>query len=576
MNVLAAGAGPIVLTGITTGQRAFPYLTALVLVPVVAAFVVMCLPRRSTGAIRAAGLAGALGVLGIAAAVLDQFQAGDGGYQMVSDHAWVAPLGISWTLGVDGISLFLLLMTAVLFVLALAGTNERQNTKAFTAWILLLEAGCLGSFLSLDVLLFFLFFELTLVPTYFVIGGWGHERRGYAATKFFLYTFAASAFMLVGIVALVFLHQSQTGVTTFDVRSLAATHLSGTAEMLLFLAFTAAFAVKAPIFPFHTWSPDAYGEAPAAGSVILAGVMAKLGTYGIVRFDLGLFPHAVVVIAPLLLTLGVAGIVYGGIVAAVQKDLKRLVAYSSLAHLGFIVVGAFALTGEALSGAVLQMVNHGLYTAALFILIAMIYRRRGTFQIPRLRGLQKAAPVMAGVFTLVMLASIGVPGLNGFVGEFLILSGTFLTHRWWALAATGGIVVAAVYLLWAYQQVFHGREEPGAAEEGFAEMTWREGLVLAPLVVLIVFLGVYPKPVLERISPSVDAVVLHVEQAAHPDIPVNGRPVTVALARASSTYPATAGTSPAFHTTVVVRIDPKTGRVVPPHRHHHARKGTGT
>jgi NADH-quinone oxidoreductase subunit M len=529
---LAGGSyGPIVLTGITQSQRAFPYLTALVLLPVVGAFLVMLLPRTNRVAIRAVGMASALGALGIGAAILDQFQAGNGGYQMVSDHPWVAPLGVSWDLGVDGISLFLVLMTAVLVPIALAGATERTNPKAFTVWVLLLEAGCLGSFVSLDLLLFFLFFETTLVPVYFIIGGWGHERRGYAATKFFLYTFAASAFMLVGILALVFIHQSQTGVFTFDIRQLASTHLSGPAEMLLFLSFTAAFAVKAPIFPFHTWSPDAYGEAPAAGSVLLAGVMAKLGTYGIVRFDLGLFPHAVVVLAPLLLSLGVIGIVYGGIVAAVQKDLKRLVAYSSLAHLGVIVVGAFALTGEALSGAVLQMVNHGLYTAALFLLIAMIYRRRGTFQIPQLRGLQASAPIMAGVFTLVMLASIGVPGLNGFVGEFLILAGTFLTHRWWAVVATGGVIIAAVYLLWAYQRVFHGKQEPVEERKPFAEMTLREGLVLAPLVVLIVFLGVYPQPVLSRITPSVDAIVLHVEQVAHPTIPLSGQPVGVTATR---------------------------------------------
>ena len=269
----ASAFGPILTAGITGGQQAFPFLTALVLVPAGAAVLVMLLPRSATWAIRAAGMAASLAVLGIAAAVLDQFQAGFGGYQMVSEHPWIAPLGISWTLGVDGISLFLVLMSAVLFPVALAGATARENPKSFTAWVLFLEAACLGSFLSIDVLLFFLFFEATLVPVYFLIAGWGHERRGYAATKFFLYTFAASAFMLVGIVSLVFIHQGQTGVTTFDIRELASTHLSGTADIVLFLSFTAAFAVKAPVFPFHTWSPDAYGESPAAGSVLLAGVL---------------------------------------------------------------------------------------------------------------------------------------------------------------------------------------------------------------------------------------------------------------------------------------------------------------
>ena len=315
-------------------------------------------------------------------------------------------------------------------------------------------------------------------------------------------------------------HSSQTGVTTFDVRALSSTRLSGTAGVLLFLAFTAAFAVKMPLFPFHTWSPDAYREAPAAGSLLLAGVMAKLGAYGIIRFDLTLFPRAVVTMAPLLLTLGAIGIIYGAIVAAVERDLKRLVAYSSLAHLGFIVIGAFALSREALTGAVLQMVNHGLYTAALFILIAVLYRRLGTFSVKEMRGLQRRMPVLAGVFTVVMLASIGVPGLNGFVGEFLILAGTFLTHRWWAVVATGGVVLAAVYLLWAYQQAFHGKPtiEPGAVRD----LSWREGLTLAPLVILIVLLGIFPGPLLSRIGPSVTQVVNHVEVVAHQPAPQVG------------------------------------------------------
>ena len=512
-----------------SGQHAFPYLTMLVLLPAIAAFVVLLLPSSAKSAIRFAGMASCLGELGIAAAVLDQFQAGQGGFQMVSLHPWISPFGISWNLGVDGISLFLVLMSALLFPITLAGANERANQKAFTVWVLILEAACIGSFLSLDVLLFFLFFESTLVPVYFLIGGWGSAERGYAATKFFIYTFAASAFMLVGLIALVFIHKSQTGVITFDVTKLASTHLSSTAGVLLFLAFTIAFVVKAPVFPFHTWSPDAYGEAPTSGSVLLAGIMAKLGTYGMLRFDLGLFPHAVVLLAPLLLTLGVIGVIYGGIVAAAQRDLKRLVAYSSLAHMGFIVIGAFALTGESVSGAVLQMVNHGLYTAALFLLIAMIYRRARTYDISELGGLQRAAPVLAGVFTVVMLASIGVPGLNGFIGEFLILAGTFITHRWWAVVAIAGIVVAAVYLLWAYQQVFHGKQKDSPHAGKFFELDWREGLVLAPLIVLIVGLGVYPKFVLDRITPSVDVLVTHVEKVAHQNIPLSGQPGSITL-----------------------------------------------
>jgi len=512
----------------------FPYLTTLVLVPAGAALVVVAIPSLQRRVVQVVGLIATLAVLGIASSATVAFTAGDGGYQFVSVHPWISAFGISWSLGMDGISLFLVLMTALLFPIALGASGDKAGDKSFVAWILLLEAGCIGSFLALDLLLFFVFFELTLVPVYFLISGWGHERRGYAAGKFFLYTLGASAFLFVGILALVSIHASQTGVTTFDVRALADTHLSGTAGVLLFLAFTAAFAVKTPIFPFHTWSPDAYREAPAAGSLLLAGVMAKLGTYGIIRFDLALFPRAVVTLAPLLLTLGAIGIIYGAVVAAVERDLKRLVAYSSLAHLGFIVVGAFALTRESLTGAVLQMVNHGLYTAALFILIAIIYRRLGTFSVRDMRGLQRRVPVLAGVFTVVMLASIGVPGLNGFVGEFLILAGTFLTHRWWAVVATGGVVLAAVYLLWAYQQAFHGkpRIEPGA----ISDLNWREGLVLAPLVILIVLLGIFPGPLLNRIGPSVSQVVNHVELVAHQRPPQVGVP-GVALRQGQGTKP---------------------------------------
>jgi NADH-quinone oxidoreductase subunit M len=318
-----------------------------------------------------------------------------------------------------------------------------------------------------------------------------------------------SAFLLVGILALAFIHQSQTHVLTFSLPALEHTHFSSATGILLFLAFTAAFAVKAPLFPFHTWSPDAYTEAPAGGSIILASVLAKLGTYGIIRFDLTLFPQATRTLSPLLLTLAVIAIVYGAIVACAQRDMKRLVAYSSLAQIGFIALGTFALSTQGLAGAVLLMLNHGLIVAALFFLIGFIYQRRGTWQVTELRGLQKAAPVMAAVFTVAMMASIGVPGLNGFVSEFLILAGTFITHRWWAVVALLGVIVAAIYLLWAYQQAFHGAPRPD--DEKTRDLSWPERLVVAPLIILIVFLGVYPKPVLDRINPSVNQLVAHVE-----------------------------------------------------------------
>ncbi len=471
----------------------FPILTAIVLVPAVAAAAVAVLPKSRPDVIKLVALLGSLatGVLTVVLAVA--FDAGEAGYQFVSQHNWIEDFGVSWIVGVDGISLFLVLLTGVLFPIALAGPKVTRDVKSYMAWMLVLEAGCLGSFLALDLFVFFLFFEITLVPMYFIIGGWGYDNRVYASLKFFLFTLFGSAFMLVGMLALVFLSAEGSLPVTFDVRELAERGaLAESTARWIFLAFTAAFAVKIPLFPVHTWLPDAHTEAPTAGSVILAGVLLKLGTYGIVRFGVSLFPGAA-----------------GALVATVQRDLKRLVAYSSVAHLGFIVLGTFALTSQGLSGGVLQMVNHGLSTGALFLLVGMIYERRHTREIAELNGLQKSMPVLAAVFTVVMLSSVGLPGLNGFVGEFLILIGTFATHRWWAVVATAGVILAALYLLWAYQRVFHGT--PTGDNVGLPDMTMREKAVMAPLVVLIVFLGVYPKPVLDRINPSVEAIVERVE-----------------------------------------------------------------
>jgi NADH-quinone oxidoreductase subunit M len=519
----------------------FPYLTTLVLVPAIGAAVVAAIPKRVVAAWfhEALGVAVTVVTLAVTVAVLVTFKSGVAGYQMVSQHDWATGLGIHWSVGVDGISLFLVVLTGVLFPLTMLGARARRDTRGFVAWVLLLEAACMGSFISLDLILFFLFFELTLVPSYFLIGGWGYARRGYAAIKFFVYTFAGSAFLLVGIVSIAFIHQSQTGVLTFALPALMRTHLSGTEGVLLFCAFTAAFAVKAPIFPFHTWSPDAYSEAPTAGSILLVGIMAKLGTYGIIRFDLNLFPQASRTLAPVLLTLAVIGIVYGAVVACAQKDLKRLLAYSSLAQIGFIALGTFALNSQGLSGGVLQMVNHGLVIAALFILVGWIYERRKTWQIGSLKGLQGPAPVLAGFFMVAMLASIGVPGLNGFVGEFLILIGTFVAHRWWAVAAVAGVVVAAIYFLWGYQQVFHG--EPTVEDATTRDLSLNERLIVAPLIVLIVLLGVFPKPVLDRITPSVNQLVIHVDQVTRTPIPAELRDHPVVAIRT----PATDGTSAA-------------------------------
>jgi NADH-quinone oxidoreductase subunit M len=340
----------------------------------------------------------------------------------------------------------------------------------------------------------------------------------------------------VSILALVWLHRSATGELTFDIVALAESQSIATeTARWLFAGFAIAFAVKVPVFPLHTWLPDAHTQAPTAGSVILAGVMLKLGTYGFLRIGMYLFPDAAAWFAPALVTLGVIGILYGAVVAAMQRNIKRLVAYSSVAHLGFIVLGTFAFTPESISGGVLQMVNHGISTGALFLLLGMLYERRHTYEIADLRGIQKPAPVFAAVFTVVMMSSIGLPGLNGFVGEYLILIGSFVTRRWWTVAAAAGVIFAAVYLLWAYQRVFHGTPDEENART--PDLTWREGLVMAPLLAAIVFLGVYPKPVLDRIEPSVDRLIQHVDERSDEfDLPEVGGTVSDTVAEAAEEH----------------------------------------
>ena len=492
------------------GSVPFPILTVLIALPAVGAVAVALIPKVRVELVKLIGFLFSVATAVVAVELLLEFKRGEGGFQFVSQHSWISTFGISWHLGVDGISLFLVLLSALLFPIAIIGPNVHKDIKAYITWMLLLEAGCIGTFLALDLFVFFLFFEVVLVPMYFLIGGWGYERRVYAALKFFIYTLTGSAFLFVSILAVVFLEARQEGHVTFDLVQLSDhMNLAPSTGRWLFLGFAVAFAVKVPLFPLHTWLPDAHTEAPTGGSVILAGVLLKLGTYGFVRFGLFLFPEAARHFGPLMLTLAVIGMTYGAIVAAVQKDLKRLVAYSSVAHLGFIVLGTFAFTSQGLSGGVLQMVNHGLSTGALFLLVGMIYERRHTRQIAELNGLQKVAPWLAAIFTVVMLSSVGLPGLNGFVGEFLILVGTFLTHRWWAVVGATGVVFATIYLVWAYQRVFHGT--PTGENVEMSDINWRERILMVPLLGLIVFIGVYPKPVLDRIQPSVDRVLAHVE-----------------------------------------------------------------
>ena len=504
----------------------FPILTALILVPVAGSLAVAITGKRRPEYVRLLALVASVTTAAMSVWMLAQFETGAESFQFVSKHSWIESWGISWHLGVDGISLFLVVLTGILFPLAIIGADPHHDEKPYLAWLLLLEAGVMGSFLSLDLFVFFIFFEIVLVPMYFLIGGWGYDDRQYAATKFFIFTMFGSAFMLVGMLATVFLARDSIGFVTFDLTIIAEqADFAASTGRWLFFAFAIAFAVKVPIFPLHTWLPDAHTQAPTAGSVILAGVMLKLGTYGLLRFGIYLFPEAAWWARPLFLTLAVIGITYGAIVATMQKDLKRLVAYSSIAHLGFIVLGTFAVTSQSVSGGVLQMVNHGLSTGALFLLVGWIYERRHTRQIAELRGIQSVAPIFAAGFMVVMLSSIGVPGLNGFVGEYLILIGSFLTSRWYTVIAATGVILAALYLLWAYQRVFHGEVDDD--NRSFREISLKEGLVLLSFIGLIGFIGVYPKPLLDRIEPSVDQLIEHVEARTGESIPVPTEPELV-------------------------------------------------
>jgi len=441
-----------------------------------------------------------------------KFQNSFAGIQFEQQLPWLTDLGVSYHVGIDGISLFLVLLTTFIIPVTILGTwnSIEKNMKVFMILILVLETALIGTFVALDLILFFIFWEAVLIPMYFIIGIWGTERRIYAAIKFFLYTAFGSALMLIAIFYLYYVHKAQFGFASMDIMNLYNVTLpfSGilSPQGLCFLAFLLAFAIKVPMFPFHTWLPDAHVEAPTAGSVILAAVLLKMGTYGFLRFLLPLFPEATVAYVPILSVIAIIGIIYGAMVAFAQKDLKKLVAYSSVSHLGLIMLGIFVLNVQGLDGSIYQMISHGLSTGALFLLVGMIYDRRHTKKINDFGGLAKVMPVFAAFFMLATLASIGLPLLNGFIGEFLILLGVFKSSYIFAAFGATGLILGAVYMLWAYQRVMFGplNKEQNKA---LSDLNLREVSLMLPIAVMIILMGVYPKPFLEKIEPSVNKLL---------------------------------------------------------------------
>ena len=443
------------------------------------------------------------------------FLPGTAGWQAGVDYSWIPMWGIRFALGVDGISLMMVLLTTFLMPLTVLGswTSVRTKVRSYYALMLILTSGMLGVFLARDLFLFYVMWEVMLIPMYFIIGIWGGERRIYASIKFFLYTMLPSLLMLVGIVYLGLNAGTSNGTPNFSYdHLLAAPALTPHVALLLFGAFFLAFAVKVPMFPFHTWLPDAHVEAPTAGSVILAGIMLKMGTFGFLRLALPLFPGAAMnpTVRLTILILAVIGIIYGALVALVQPDFKKLVAYSSVSHLGFVMLGIFALTVQSVQGALMVMINHGISTGALFLLIGMIYERRHTRLIESYGGIARVVPLFAALLTFVSLSSIGLPGTNGFVGEFLVLVGSFRTYPALATIAATGVIFAAAYLLWAIQRIlFNKLDNP--ENEHIPDLNRRELAILAPLVAAIIWLGVYPAPVLRRMEGAAQALVSRVE-----------------------------------------------------------------
>jgi NADH-quinone oxidoreductase subunit M len=513
-------------------------LSLITFIPLAGVFILLVMPRNNA-MLRGVALAVSLVTFIASIGLICEFKS-VADYQYVENIPWIAAgsFQMNYHVGIDGISLWLVILTTFIMPIAILSTwtAVEEKVKEYMICLLLLQVGMLGAFISLDLFLFYIFWELMLIPMYFIIGIWGGKNRVYAAVKFFIYTMVGSLLMLIAIMYLYF----KAGAGDFDITRFYSIGLDPATQTWLFLAFALAFAIKVPMFPLHTWLPDAHTEAPTAGSVILAAVLLKMGTYGFVRFAMPLFPDATARFTPLIATLSVIGIVYASLVAMVQEDVKKLVAYSSVAHLGFVMIGVFALNQQGIAGGMLQMINHGISTGALFLIVGFIYERRHTRLISDFGGLSKQMPIFATIFMIVTFSSVGLPGTNGFVGEFLVLLGGFESKlRVWTIIASSGVILSAVYMLWMFQRVMFG-ELSNPKNQVLKDLNAREIVIMAPLIVMIFVMGIYPKPFIDKMTPAIEKLITQTrqKQVAQVVVPAAQLPAPVAAQEMPAGHPA--------------------------------------